>query len=106
MHLLAQSEIRRIDETEIETLACHLRIPTSVGIQERREARNVRRPGRWHHGQARESKNYLACRSPAMAGQGATRESRASIFGAASSRKPVRCYVGRRGCGKTLAAQS
>jgi hypothetical protein len=32
-----------------------------------------------------EQKSSAACRSPAMAGQGATRESRAPIFGAASS---------------------
>jgi hypothetical protein len=84
MHLLAQyRNSRRIDETAIEAGACHLR-NLSVGIQEPREARHVRRASR---PSAIEQKSSAACRIPAVARQGAIRVKQSPTFGATSARQ-------------------
>jgi hypothetical protein len=80
-------KFRRIDETEIELwLFISASRPQSYS---RTAGSSKRSPGRAMASRPStiEQKSSAACCSPAVAGQGATRESRAPIFGAASSRQ-------------------
>jgi hypothetical protein len=71
---------------DLATHRCrHLRIQTSVGVQERQEAR--KRPPAWataSRPSAIEQESSAACRNPAVARQGTTRQAKLT-FGAAPS---------------------